>query len=175
MGEYFAVSELESPIGLLRLAVTRRGLARLGVPRDGGKGFSSWIDRLLPDAEPIDWLPHLDRAREELAEYFDRRRTRFSVPLDLRGTPFQLEVWRALQQIPFGEIRSYAEVARAIGRPRAVRATGAASGANPVPVIVPCHRVIASNGGLGGYSGGLEVKRRLLALERDKLPKDALL
>jgi O-6-methylguanine DNA methyltransferase len=107
----------------------------------------------------------LDAAALQLEEYFGGRRKVFDLPLDLRGTEFQLSVWCALRQIPFGETRSYAEVARAIGSPRAVRAVGAANGSNPVPIIVPCHRVVASGGGLGGYGGGLDLKRKLLDLE----------
>ncbi len=89
---------------------------------------------------------------------------RFDLPLDLRGTPFQLRVWRALQKIPYGETRTYAEIALAIGSPRAVRAVGGANGRNPVPLIVPCHRVVAKDG-LGGFTGGLHHKESLLALE----------
>ena len=175
MREYLATSELESPIGRLRLAVTRKGLVRLALPREGGKGFRGWLARALPDAEAVDWLPHVDKVRQELEEYFTGRRTEFGVPLDLRGTEFQVRVWRALAKIPFGELRSYAEVARAVRRPRAVRAVGSANGANPIPVILPCHRVVRSDGALGGYSAGLETKRRLLAFERAKLPHGAIL
>ncbi len=89
----------------------------------------------------------------------------FTCPLDLHGTPFQVAVWQALVRIPYGETRSYAEIAQAIDRPRAVRAVGAANGANPVAIIVPCHRVIGSNGTLTGYGGGLPAKRWLLSLE----------
>ena len=101
----------------------------------------------------------------QLAEYFAGTRKQFDVPLALHGTPFQLEVWRALQQIPYGGTRSYADIARAIGRPTATRAVGAANGANPIPIIVPCHRVLGSNGSLTGFGGGIAVKRRLLELE----------
>jgi methylated-DNA-[protein]-cysteine S-methyltransferase len=98
----------------------------------------------------------------QLAEYFDGVRAEFSVPLDLNGTPFQLDVWRALLQIPCGATSSYGGVARAIGRPKAVRAVGGANHNNPVSIIVPCHRVIGSDGGLTGYGGGLHRKRWLL-------------
>jgi len=107
----------------------------------------------------------LDAAARQLEEYFAGRRRAFDLPLDLGGTDFQRRVWDALLGIPFGETRTYSELARAIGAPKAVRAVGAANGANPVAIIVPCHRVIASDGSLGGYGGGLELKRRLLALE----------
>jgi O-6-methylguanine DNA methyltransferase len=148
---------------------------RLSLPRDGGKGFASWLERKVPDGEAVDWLPHLDVARRELEEYFAGTRDRFDVPLDLRGTRFQLSCWRELCSIPLGETRSYAEMARAIGRPGAARAVGAANGANPIPLIVPCHRVINTGGRLGGYGGGLETKRRLLAFEQSVEPRGALL
>ncbi len=103
---------------------------------------------------------------KQLTEYFAGEREAFDLALDMCGTSFQLEVWSALRRIPYGEVRSYADMARAIGRPKAVRAVGAANGANPIPIIVPCHRVIGSNGSLTGFGGGLDVKRRLLELER---------
>ena len=119
-------------------------------------------------------LPALDVAIRELEEYFAGRRREFTLPLDLRGTPFQLAVWNGLAQIPYGTTCSYADLARQIGRPRAHRAVGAANGANPVPIVLPCHRVIASGGGIGGYSGGLETKRRLLAFEQGTAQNDLL-
>jgi methylated-DNA-[protein]-cysteine S-methyltransferase len=101
-----------------------------------------------------------------LQAYFDGRRREFDLPLDLPGASFQLMVWRELTRIPFGETISYGELARRIGRPTAYRAVGAASGANPIPIIIPCHRVVGANGRLTGFGGGLETKRWLLALER---------
>jgi O-6-methylguanine DNA methyltransferase len=102
---------------------------------------------------------------EELEEYFSGQRRNFSFPLDLRGTEFQLACWRALLAIPYGETRSYADIARAVGRPQGFRAIGMANNRNPIAIVVPCHRVIASDGSLCGYGGGLETKRRLLELE----------
>src|SRR5579884_1578920 len=102
------------------------------------------------------------RVMRQLDEYFAGKRTTFDVPLAMRGTPFQLGVWRALQRIPYGETRTYAGIAQEIGRPSATRAVGAANGANPIPIIVPCHRVIGTNGSLTGFGGGIDVKRRLL-------------
>jgi methylated-DNA-[protein]-cysteine S-methyltransferase len=101
----------------------------------------------------------------ELEEYFAGKRRQFNFPLDLRGTDFQLACWRALLAIPYGETRSYADIARAVGKPNAFRAVGMANNRNPVAIIVPCHRVIAADGGLCGYGGGLDVKRKLLELE----------
>ncbi|WP_301964892.1 methylated-DNA--[protein]-cysteine S-methyltransferase [uncultured Desulfovibrio sp.] len=109
--------------------------------------------------------PLLHAAREQLAAYFAGRLRRFDLPLAPRGTPFQLRVWRALQDIPYGRTCSYSELAAAVGDPRACRAVGRANGRNPLMIVIPCHRVIAAGGGLGGYSGGLAVKRFLLRLE----------
>jgi methylated-DNA-[protein]-cysteine S-methyltransferase len=112
-------------------------------------------------------LPVLQKAIRQIEEYFEGKRTTFDVPLSLRGTPFQLECWLALQKIPYGATATYGEIARSIGRPAAVRAVGAANGANPIPIIVPCHRVIGSNGSLTGFGGGIDVKRWLLDFEQN--------
>jgi methylated-DNA-[protein]-cysteine S-methyltransferase len=106
-----------------------------------------------------------EEVRIQLAEYFAGRRTAFGLPLAMAGSPFQRRVWRALQEIPYGETTSYGEIARRVGVPSAPRAVGVANGQNPVAVIVPCHRVIGADGSLTGYGGGLERKRRLLDLE----------
>lgn len=121
-------------------------------------------------ARPADGAPGpenaiLREAARQLCAYFDGSLRVFTVPLDMRGTEFQLRVWRHLEGIRYGEIRSYSQVAEAIGSPKAVRAVGAANGANPIPIVVPCHRVIGANGKLVGYGGGLPLKKRLLALE----------
>jgi methylated-DNA-[protein]-cysteine S-methyltransferase len=161
-----ATSVVDSPIGALRLAVTDTGVARIGLPRASGPGFAGWLRNTFTDAERVAWLPLLDKLAQELREYFAGQRREFSVPLDLRGTEFQLAVWREIAAIAYGDTRTYSEIARSAGRPRAVRAAGTATGNNPVPIVVPCHRVIAAHGKLGGFSGGLDAKRRLLALER---------
>ncbi|MFM8417919.1 MAG: methylated-DNA--[protein]-cysteine S-methyltransferase [Actinomycetota bacterium] len=108
---------------------------------------------------------HAERTVCQLREYFAGMRRRFDVPLHLEGTDFQERAWAAMRKIPFGSTISYAQQAKQIGKPRATRAVGTANGANPVPIIVPCHRVIASDGSLGGYALGLAMKRKLLALE----------
>ena len=136
----------------LVLAASERGLCRLSFD-GGGQGVRD-------DKHPV-----LKSAMEQLTRYFRGESREFSVPLNLRGTPFQMAVWQALLRIPYGETRSYAEIAAQIGNPKAARAVGHANGSNPVAIIVPCHRVIASGGGLGGYGGGLDLKRRLLELE----------
>jgi O-6-methylguanine DNA methyltransferase len=108
-------------------------------------------------------------AARQLGEYFLGRRREFELELALYGTPFQLRVWRALCAIPYGALRSYGDIARAVGRPGAGRAVGQAVGSNPIPIVIPCHRVIASDGSIGGYSCGLAIKHRLLALEGAEL------
>lgn len=138
----------------LVLATSDRGLCRVAFD-NAGLG------------SPADGHPVLQSAIEQLMDYFRGKLREFCVPLDLRGTRFQLDVWRVLLRIPYGETRSYAEIAEEIGNAKAVRAVGHANGSNPIAIIVPCHRVVASDGGLGGYGGGLELKRRLLALEAD--------
>jgi methylated-DNA-[protein]-cysteine S-methyltransferase len=117
------------------------------------------------DGERSENHPLLLDAAHQLREYFAGKRREFQLPLDMQGTDFQLDVWRQLQGIPYGETRSYAQIAHAIGRPKAVRAVGAANGSNPVSIVVPCHRVIGSSGKLTGYGGGLPLKKRLLELE----------
>ncbi len=174
VGERFATTEIESRIGRLRLAASDEGLVRISLP--GGAGsFGGWLRRSLPDAEEVPGLPVLEQARRELDEYFEGRRREFSLALDPRGTPFQLAVWSELRTIPFGETRSYGDVARALGKPGAQRAVGLANGANPLPLVIPCHRVIESSGRLGGYGGGLETKRRLLASEQGAASRGRLL
>jgi methylated-DNA-[protein]-cysteine S-methyltransferase len=109
--------------------------------------------------------PLIKKAAAQIEEYLNGKRKKFSLPLVMRGTPFQMDVWRALQTIPYGETRSYKEIAEMVHRPKAVRAVGMANHNNPISIIVPCHRVIGHNGSLTGYGGGLPLKRRLLELE----------
>lgn len=122
------------------------------------------VDSEGPDRDDSHSL--LREAIAQLDAYFTRSLREFSLPLEIAGTDFQLRVWRLLREIPYGETRSYRDLAVALGNPAAVRAVGAANGANPLPVVIPCHRVIGSNGNLVGYGGGLPLKRRLLEIER---------
>ena len=117
------------------------------------------------EGERNDANPAIVEATRQLRAYFSGSLRNFDLPLDLRGTPFQLKVWSALEGIPHGETRSYLQIATGIGAEKAVRAVGAANGANPIPIVVPCHRVIGSGGKLVGYGGGLPLKKRLLILE----------
>ncbi|MBN8735637.1 MAG: methylated-DNA--[protein]-cysteine S-methyltransferase [Xanthomonadales bacterium] len=157
---------LDTPIGPLLLVGDGDGLVYIGLPRHGAAQVAP------ADAETS--KSKLHAAARELDEYFAGTRQQFDVPLRPSGTPFQLEVWGALLAIPYGETVSYADIARRIRRPRAVRAVGAANGANPLSIIVPCHRVIGSHGDLTGYGGGLPAKRWLLAHERKHAPVPSL-
>jgi methylated-DNA-[protein]-cysteine S-methyltransferase len=122
--------------------------------------------KVSPDNESAE-TPLIKKAAEQLAEYFAGKRKEFDLPLVLHGTDFQVSVWKALQSIPAGETRSYGDMAALIGKPKACRAVGMANNRNPIPVIVPCHRVIGRDGSLTGYGGGLPVKRYLLELEKN--------
>jgi len=146
---------LDTPIGRLRLVSTGSRLAAIEFEQHHGE----------PGADTLTNDPVLELAAAQLLEYFAGRRRQFELPLAAAGTAFQRQVWGALAAIPWGELRSYADIARAIERPTAVRAVGAANGRNPLPIVVPCHRVIGSNGSLTGFAGGLGIKRRLLELE----------
>ena len=169
------IAQSTSPIGLFRVASTQKGLAYVELPHPSGRGLSSWLERNLPEAPCVEEVGPNRAAIEQILEYLEGRRTDFEIQLDLRGTPFQHAVWAALLEIPYGERRSYRDIARAVGRPTALRAVGSANNANPVSLIVPCHRVIASDGSLGGYGGGQELKARLLAMERSRPSRDRLL
>jgi methylated-DNA-[protein]-cysteine S-methyltransferase len=156
-------TRVESPIGELLLVGDGHALHGLHM-QSGGTAV-----RIYPGWRPAD-EPFAD-ARTQLAEYFAGERVDFDVPLAMAGTPFQRRVWRALRDIPYGETASYGEMARRLGRPSASRAVGLANGRNPIAVIVPCHRVIGSDGSLTGYGGGLERKRLLLDLEAARVAR----
>lgn len=119
-------------------------------------------------------IQFLAQAVQELKEYFESQRTVFEIPLDIIGTSFQMQVWEQLRGIPYGQTCSYSEIAARIGNPKAVRAVGTANGRNPLSVIVPCHRVIAAGGTLGGYAGGLPIKSILLELEQRKIQQESV-
>ena len=173
--EFLHTARFESPIGALFAATSERGLAYLELPHASGRGFAGWRRTAAPEARVTEGFAPNRAAIAQVLEYLAGKRRVFELPLDLCGTPFQRRVWEALLAVPYGETRTYAEIARAIGRPAAVRAVGAANGANPVAIVVPCHRVVATGGRLGGYGGGLPLKKRLLALERAEPAADRLL
>lgn len=157
---------MASPLGELTLIASERGLSAVLWENDR-------LGRVpLGPMERDDRHMTLLAAAGQLGEYFDGRRMRFDLPLDFRGTDFQRDVWNALVAIPFGETRSYGEIARAVGRPDAVRAVGAANGRNPISIVAPCHRVIGATGELTGFAGGLKAKAFLLDLERSVTTPD---
>lgn len=149
----------------LYIAATEQGICKITWPAESWESFVSWIHRQIPDASLVEKEEQLKPYIEQLTEYMSGDRSHFDVPLDLRGTDFQLAVWKALQQIPYGGTCSYSDIAYQIDKPQAVRAVGTANGANPVPIIVPCHRVIGKNKNLTGFRGGLHFKEALLTLE----------
>ncbi len=174
----YAIRFMNSPLGWLRVSATRRGVTDIffitgNPPPDHGAWAPDAAPQKLAPEPPGDLLEEavwpaaeiLHEAMAQLRAYFDRRLTRFDLPLEFHGTPFQVQVWRALQEVPYGTTISYSELARRVGRPGAARPVGAANRANRLPIVVPCHRVITARGTLGGYAAGPEIKRALLALE----------
>jgi methylated-DNA-[protein]-cysteine S-methyltransferase len=160
-----AYTEIDSPVGKLLLATTRRGLVKVSFPI---QPLDEVLARLANEISPrvLESPAQLDDARRELDRYFEGRLHEFDLPLDWQLTHgFYRKVLRATARIPYGQTRSYTDMAKRAGSPRAVRATGSALGSNPLPIIVPCHRVLRSGGALGGYGGGIEMKQTLLELE----------
>jgi methylated-DNA-[protein]-cysteine S-methyltransferase len=150
---------MDSPVGRLTLVATDEGVAGILWP-DERSGRVPLHIQARDDSHPV-----LMETERQLREYFAGGRKVFALPLDLSGTPFQRKVWNALLSIPFGETRTYGQIANRIGHPAAVRAVGAANGRNPVSIIAPCHRVIGADGTLTGFAGGLHAKAHLLAME----------
>jgi O-6-methylguanine DNA methyltransferase len=158
-------SSHESSIGTINFASTERGLCRVLLPGESPSEMLAWLDRYI---RPYEFLlgPEFNReAAAQLAAYFAGQRRAFDLTLDLRGTPFQKRVWEELAKIPYGETRSYQDIAIRVGNAKACRAVGMANHANPLPIIIPCHRVIGKHGSLIGYGGGLDLKSKLLRLE----------
>lgn len=150
----------------LELYSSTEGLACVRFSEGSEGKLALWLSRHFEgDGELAVAGRHHDTIERQLTEYLEGRRRVFELDLDLRGTDFQKEVWGAVAAVPYGQTATYGEIAHLIGRPRASRAVGAANGANPIPIVIPCHRVIGADGSLTGYGGGLPTKRRLLALE----------
>lgn len=150
------IKDISSPIGTLRLLASEEALVGCVFPSSAAEEPGS-----RDDSRPV-----LDEAARQLREYFAGTRREFDLPLDPSGTEFQLRVWEALRRIPYGQTRSYMDLARELGQPGASRAVGLANARNPISIIVPCHRVIGADGKLTGYAGGIPMKQALLALER---------
>ena len=160
----FCLWQTESMLNWTEVTVVDGVSVRL-VSSDSGLKAIDFAPWRAVEGERQDATPMLVEAARQLRAYFAGDLRQFDLPLDLHGSPFQLRVWKALLDIPYGETRSYLQIAQALGSPAAVRAVGAANGANPVPIVVPCHRVIGSSGKLVGYGGGLPLKKKLLELE----------
>lgn len=160
-----AYANLDSPFGPLLLAATPRGLAKVNLPnQDAEKALEELAAKISPRV--LEAPAKLDEARRALDLYFEGELTEFELPIDWRLTGgFRGKVQRAIKRIPYGQTRTYTEMARRAGNERAVRAAGTACGSNPVPIVVPCHRVLRTGGNLGGYGGGLPMKEALLKLE----------
>ena len=154
--------KMASPIGSLYLVASQKGLQSISWTKQPIKLMKS-LNR-SDSGEKI-----LDDTCRQLTEYFGGKRKKFDIPLDLEGTEFQKQVWKELSKIPFGQTLSYRDVAQRIKNPKAVRAVGSANGKNPVCIIIPCHRVIAADGSIGGYTGGIQIKQQLLKLEQNRL------
>jgi O-6-methylguanine DNA methyltransferase len=166
MSAEVAVGALDTPIGELWVACSERGVCKLIFPCAGAKSaLDHWLASYLPNRGLTGTSALLEQARAELGEYFADARRDFTLPLDLQGSAFYQRVWRALIRIPYGRTVSYGELAHTLGAPKAARAVGAACGANPVPIIAPCHRVLGSDGSLHGFGGGLPLKAWLLRHE----------
>jgi methylated-DNA-[protein]-cysteine S-methyltransferase len=162
-----AVRQADSPFGPLTIVGSTAGLRAILWP--GDDPARAGLDGVQFQSGSVD---SLDEAASQLDDYFAGTRTVFDLPFDLHGTAFQLAAWRALAEIPYGETRTYAEQAARLGRPAAVRAVGTANGRNPLSIVLPCHRVVGSDGTLRGFAGGLEVKAGLLAFEHEIESRD---
>ena len=159
---------MNTDLGSFTLICNEYGLTelRFGVFSPDMKVLNSYWNKAVCTYMKQDEHPILLRAKQELSEYFTKKRTHFEVPLHIEGTEFQKRVWKALTEIPYGETRTYGQIAEAIGNPKAVRAVGMANHCNPISIFIPCHRVLGKDGSLTGYAGGLHIKSALLELER---------
>lgn len=158
------VHKFDSPLGQIRTAATKLGLALIALPGQPRSSFESSLNRLFPSCQRLPGGQHNLRAEQQIQEYLKGNRRQFSVKLDLRGTAFQKLALQQVAAIPYGRTMSYGQIAEAIGHPMASRAVGSANAGNNLPIVIPCHRVVASKG-LGGYGGGLAMKIKLLQIE----------
>ncbi len=169
MKQFVYWKRMDHPQWHLYIAATKDGLCYVGSETGILEELLEWVRKRLPNYIVQEDMHILKVYEEALINYLEGSRDNFSLPMDLYGTEFQQKVWQAVQKIPYGQTVSYSDIAEIIQKPNALRAVGTAIGANPVPIIIPCHRVIAKNGKLGGYSGGLEMKKKLLLLEKESV------
>ena len=157
---------LTTPIGQLLIASSAKGFVRILLPNEGNPDLVSRLRNDFPEHTLVEDREKNQKAVDQLNEYFRGARTVFSLPLDLRGTPFQKTVWNAVTRVPYGQTRSYGQIARQVGKPKAFRAVGMANRTNPIPIAVPCHRILGADGSLTGFGGGIPLKEKLLKLEK---------
>lgn len=160
-------THLDTPVGLLLVASSNQGLIRIILPGEGRKYLFSRLRKEYSKETLVENGEKNQEAVEQLKEYFNGSRESFSLRLDIRGTEFQKSVWKAVVQVPYGQTCSYGEIARRIGKPRACRAVGLANKTNSLPIVIPCHRIIGSDGSMTGYGGGIPLKEKLLKLEQN--------
>jgi methylated-DNA-[protein]-cysteine S-methyltransferase len=158
-------TSFDSKIGLIYIASTDKGVCKISVPRQTKKDFFRWLRDNFDDSEVVDNKSRNKEVMDQLNRYFNGKLAKFTVALDMRGTPFQLRVWKELQKISYGTTISYKQLAKRLGTSRGFQAIGRANAANPVPIIVPCHRVLGTDGTLIGYDSGVKTKEFLLKLE----------
>lgn len=165
MVEKIVYARLESQIGTVWVASTLEGLCKISLGSEPSGAFLSWLSKRFGPAEPREESDLMAFALSQLREYFSGARQTFDLPLDVRGTTFQKAVWSQVMRIPYGATVTYGDIAQLVGKPRASRAVGGAVGANPLPIVIPCHRVIGAGGALTGFGSGLDIKEMLLRLE----------
>lgn len=158
-------TSFDSKIGLIYVASTDRGVCKISVPRQTKRDFLRWLRENFDENEVVDNKSHNKEVIDQLTRYFNGKLAKFGVSVDLIGTPFQIRVWKELLRIPYGTTISYKQLARRIGTSKGFQAVGRANAANPIPIIVPCHRVIGTDGSLIGYASGIKTKEFLLKLE----------
>jgi methylated-DNA-[protein]-cysteine S-methyltransferase len=158
-------TSFDSKIGLIYVASTDRGVCKISVPRQTKKDFLRWLNENFDDSEVVDNKSRNKEIIEQLGRYFNGRLAKFTCPVDMHGTPFQTRVWKELVKIPYGTTISYKQLAKRVGATKGYQAIGRANAVNPIPIVVPCHRVIGTNGSLVGYTSGIKTKEFLLKLE----------
>jgi methylated-DNA-[protein]-cysteine S-methyltransferase len=158
-------TSFESKIGRIYVASTDRGVCKISVPREARKDFFDWLKKQFDVDSIIDNRSKNKEVIDQLNRYFNGKLAKFTVPVDLIGTPFQLRVWKELARIPYGVTSTYKHVSRKVSAPKGFQAVGRATGQNPLPIIIPCHRVLGANGAMVGYSCGVKTKELLLRLE----------
>ncbi|MFA6539999.1 MAG: methylated-DNA--[protein]-cysteine S-methyltransferase [Bacteroidota bacterium] len=158
-------TSFDSKIGTIYVASTEKGVCKICIPKETKKDFFVWLSTHFNEEDVVENKSRNKEVIDQLTRYFNGKLARFSVPLDLRGTSFQLRVWKELKNISYGSTVSYKQLARRVGVPRGFQAVGNANGNNPIPIIVPCHRVIGTDGSLTGYAAGIKTKEFLLRAE----------